>query len=136
MVAVPDEQGMPALVALASGGFEVSFDLGLEGLGEHLLGSLASDLVQIEQGGLLAWRLLVVYAVHRCTLSKPTVVRRLFRSIARREGTPGLSGNLRSTAFYNTSSSTLPQHSHKRLRASNGGGCSSTCRLSENSKYK
>jgi hypothetical protein len=55
------------LVALAFGGFEVGIDFDLEGLGEHLLGSLAGDLVEVERE-LLTWELIVVYSLHRCIL--------------------------------------------------------------------
>jgi hypothetical protein len=68
VVAVPDEQGVPGvLVALASGGLEVGIDLGLQGVGEHLPGSPAGDLVEVEDE-LLTWELVVVYSVHRCIL--------------------------------------------------------------------
>jgi len=55
------------LVALAFGGFQVGIDLGLEGLGEHLLGTLAGDLVEVERE-LLPRGLILVYPVHRCIL--------------------------------------------------------------------
>ena len=68
VVAVPDDQGVPRmLVALAFGSFEVSVHLGLEGVGEHLLGSLAGDLVEVERE-LLTWELIVMYSLHRCIL--------------------------------------------------------------------
>ena len=44
---------------------KVSIDLGLEGLGEHLLGTLAGDLVEVEHELLLTRGLVVVYSVHR-----------------------------------------------------------------------
>jgi hypothetical protein len=66
VVAVPDDQGVPRmLVALAFGGFEVSVHLGLEGVGEHLLGSLAGDLVEVERELLHTSALLVVSPSHR-----------------------------------------------------------------------
>jgi hypothetical protein len=55
-------------VAFAFGRLEVSSDLGLKCLGEHLLGSPASDLVEVEHE-LLTGGFSVVYPSHWCVLS-------------------------------------------------------------------
>lgn len=59
---------MSVLVSFALGGFEVGFDFGLEGLGEHLPRSLAGDLVEVEHELLLACWFILMYASHRCVL--------------------------------------------------------------------
>ncbi len=55
------------LVALFRGRLEVGLYLGLKRLGEHLLGSAASDLVKVEHE-LLTSGSVLLYAVHRCVL--------------------------------------------------------------------
>jgi hypothetical protein len=68
VVAVADDQGVPVLVTLRLGGFEVGFYLGLQRLGEHLSGPLAGDLVEVERELLLTDELIAVYSLHRCIL--------------------------------------------------------------------
>ena len=114
MVAVSDDQGVPVLVALTSGSLELVLYFSLKCLGEHLFGPLASDLVEVERELLLTGGLIV------CTLCigvsfPPTLARRLFHSITRREDTPRLSGNLRSTTFEHISRGAYRRHGNGRL---------------------
>src|SRR5215208_63369 len=66
-ITVADGQSPPFFVAIGFGHFEVGLYLGLESGSEHLFGSLAGDLVEVEHD-LPTSSFVVVYPVHRCTL--------------------------------------------------------------------
>src|SRR5215204_2160482 len=66
-ITVADGQSPPFFVAIGFGHFEVGLYLGLESGSEHLFGSLAGDLVEVEHD-LPTSSFVVVYPVPRCTL--------------------------------------------------------------------
>lgn len=96
------------LVALSFRGCYVSSELRFEGLGEHLAGSQASDLVRSSTSR--SSRALWLRCMLRLGVSfLPTLARGLFYSI-RREGTLRFSDNPRSTTL-----GYISRHSHRIL---------------------